>query len=127
MEPVKQAQKRYGSHAMVVAIVAGFIFILAGHKPVGKGLVLGTIFSVINFILIGHSLSSRLSQSKRKAVVLSLGSIIFRYALLALPLVLAVKYKQFNLPATIGGIFMIQLVILADYLANAIKTRQKSL
>jgi hypothetical protein len=126
MEPVKQAQKKYGSHAMVVAIVAGFIFILAGHKPVGKGLVLGTIFSVINFILIGHSLSSRLSQSKRKAVVLSLGSIIFRFAFLALPLILAVKYKQFNLPATIGGIFMIQLVILADYLVNAIKTRQKS-
>lgn len=124
MEPVKQAQKKYGSHAMVVAIVAGFIFILAGHKPVGKGLVLGTIFSVINFILIGHSLPSRLSQSKRKAVVLSLGSIIFRFALLALPLILAVKYKQFNLPATIGGIFMIQLVILADYLVNAIKTRQ---
>ena len=34
MEPVKQAQKKYGSHAMVVAIVAGFIFILAGHRPI---------------------------------------------------------------------------------------------
>ena len=125
MEPVKQAQKKYGSYAMVVAIVAGFIFILAGHKPIGKGLVLGTIFSVINFILIGQSLPSRLSQSKRKAFALSLGSIVFRFALLALPLILAVKYKQFNLPATVAGIFMIQLVILADYLVNLLSSRER--
>jgi len=125
MEPVKQTQKKYGSRAMVVAIVAGFIFIMAGHKPIGKGLVLGTIFSVINFILIGQSLPMRLSHSKRKTFVLSLGSIVFRFALLALPLVLAIKYRQFNLPATIGGIFMIQVVILADYLVNLIASRER--
>jgi len=125
MEPVKQTQKKYGSRAMVVAIVAGFIFIMAGHKPIGKGLVLGAIFSVINFILIGQSLPMRLSHSKRKTFVLSLGSIVFRFALLALPLVLAIKYRQFNLPATIGGIFMIQVVILADYLVNLIASRER--
>ena len=125
MEPVKQAQKKYGSRAMVIAIVAGFIFILAGYKPVGKGLVLGTIFSVINFVLIGQTLPLRLSQSKRKTFVLSLGSIVFRFALLALPLILAVAYQQFNLPATIGGIFMIQLVILADYLVSLITSRER--
>jgi hypothetical protein len=125
MEPVKQAQKKYGSRAMVVAIAAGFIFILAGYKPVGKGLVLGTIFSVINFVLIGQTLPLRLSQSKRKTFVLSLGSIVFRFALLALPLILAVAYQQFNLPATIGGIFMIQLVILADYLVSLITSRER--
>ena len=125
MEPVKQTQKRYGSRAMVVAIVAGFIFIMAGHKPIGKGLVLGAVFSVINFILIGQSLPMRLSHSKRKTVVLSLGSIVFRFALLALPLILAIKYRQFNLPATIGGIFMIQVVILADYLVNLIASGER--
>lgn len=118
MGPVKQAQKKYGSRAMVVAIVTGFVFILAGYKPIGKGLVLGTIFSVINFVLIGQTLPLRLSQSKGKNLFFSLGSIVFRFALLALPLILAVKYQQFNLPATIGGIFMTQLVILADYLVN---------
>lgn len=125
MEPVKQAQKKYGSRAMVAAIVAGLIFILAGYKPIGKGLVLGAIFSVINFVLIGRTLPMSLSPSKRKAFALSLGSIVFRFALLALPLILAVKYKQFNLPATIGGIFMIQLVILADYLGNLISSRAR--
>jgi len=125
MEPVKQAQKKYGSRAMVIAIVAGFIFILAGYKPIGKGLVLGTIFSVINFVLIGQTLPLRLSQSKRKTFALSLGSIVFRFALLAIPLILAIEYKQFNLPATIGGLFMIQLVILADYLVNIISSRER--
>jgi hypothetical protein len=48
-----------------------------------------------------------------------------RFALLALPLILAVKYQQFNLPATIGGIFMIQAVILADYLVNFISSRER--
>jgi len=125
MESVKQTQKKYGSRAMVVAIVAGFIFIMAGHKPIGKGLVLGAIFSVINFVLIGQTLPMRLSHSKRKTFALSLGSIVFRFALLALPLILAVKYQQFNLPATIGGIFMIQAVILADYLVNFISSGER--
>ena len=125
MESVRQTQKKYGSRAMVVAIIAGFIFILAGLKPVGKGLVLGSIFSVINFVLIGQTLPLRLSQTKRKAFVLSLGSILFRYAILAVPLIVAVKFEQFDLPAAIFGIFMIQLVILADYLLKLITSREK--
>ena len=110
---------------MLVAIVAAFVLILAGLKPVGKGLVLGTIFSVINFVLIGQTLPLRLSQSKRKTFLLSIGSLFFRYAILAVPLVLAVKFEQFDLPAAIFGIFMIQLVILADYLLKYITTRQQ--
>ena len=110
---------------MIIAIIAAFIFILAGLKPVGKGLVLGTIFSVINFVLIGQTLPLRLSQTKRKTFFLSLGSIFFRYALLAVPLILAIKFDQFDLPAAIFGIFMIQLVILADYLLNLISSREQ--
>jgi len=125
METVSQTQKKYGSRAMIIAIIAAFIFILAGLKPVGKGLVLGTIFSVINFVLIGQTLPLRLSQTKRKTFFLSLGSIFFRYALLAVPLILAIKFDQFDLPAAIFGIFMIQLVILADYLLNLITSREQ--
>ena len=109
---------------MIIAIIAAFIFILAGLKPVGKGLMLGTIFSVINFVLIGQTLPMRLSQTKRKAFFLSLGSIFFRYALLAVPLILAIKFEQFDLPAAIFGIFMIQVVILADYLVKLITSRE---
>jgi len=125
MESVSQTQKKYGSRAMAVAIIAGFILILAGLKPVGKGLVLGSIFSVINFVLIGQTLPMRLSQTRRKTFLLSLGSIFFRYALLAVPLIVAVKFEQFDLPAAIFGIFMIQVIILADYLMKLVTSREK--
>ncbi len=125
METVRQAQKTFGSRAMMAAITAGFFLILAGHKPIGKGLILGTIFSVINFVLIGQILPLQLSQTRRKAFLFSLGSIIFRYALLTVPLIIAVKFEQFNLPSAICGIFMIQLIIFADHLVNMIRARRK--
>ena len=125
MESSNQTQKKYGSRAMIVAIIAAFILIIAGLKPIGKGLILGTIFSVINFVLIGQTLPLRLSQTKRKTFFFSLGSLIFRYALLAVPLILAIKFEQFDLPAAIFGIFMIQLVILSDYLLKLITSREQ--
>jgi hypothetical protein len=125
MESVRQTQKKYGSLAMIIAIIAGFFFVLAGQKTIGKGLILGTIFSVINFVMIGQTLPSRLSETKRKTFLFSMGSIVFRYTLLATPLILAVKFEQFDLPAAICGIFMIQLVILADYVINIVTSRIK--
>jgi hypothetical protein len=116
MEAVRQTQKRYATTALTLAIIVGLFFILMDQKPIGKGLVLGTIFSVINFILIGQSIPLRLGRSRGKTFFISLGSIIIRYLLLAIPLVVAVKFKQFNLVAAILGIFMIQFVILGDYL-----------
>lgn len=109
---------------MIAAIVIAFILILAGLKPAGKGLVLGTIFSVINLVLIGQSLPLRLAKSKRGAFLLSLTSILFRYALLAIPLVLAIKFVQFELSGAICGIFMVQLVIIADGLFGYFDSRE---
>jgi hypothetical protein len=122
MEPVKQTQKKYGSRAVWIAIIIGLCFFLAGQKPVGKGLILGAIFSVANFILIGQTLPLRIGRSKRKTFFLSLGSIFFRYALMALPILAAVKFEQFNLVAAIVGLFMIQFVILADHLVKLISS-----
>ena len=101
---------------MAVAIIAGLLLILAGQQPIGKGLVLGAIFSVVNFVLMGETLPMRLGKPKGKAVSVALGSIFFRYAVLAFPMVVAVKFEQFNIFATILGIFMIQLMILGDHL-----------
>jgi len=120
MEPVKQTQKKYGSRAIWIAIIIGLCFFLAGQKPLGKGLILGAIFSVANFILIGQTLPLRIGRSKRKTFFLSLGSIFFRYALMALPIVVAVKFDQFDLVAAVIGLFMIQLVILADHFLKLI-------
>ncbi|MGD9412805.1 MAG: ATP synthase subunit I, partial [Desulfobacterales bacterium] len=97
MGTVKQVQKKYTSLALTLSIAAGLFFILMGHKPVGKGLMLGTIFSVLNFMVMGKSIALNFGRSKAKTFSLSMGSIIFRYLLLAIPLIVAVKYEQFNL------------------------------
>ena len=120
MESVKATQKKYASRAIWIAIIVGLCFFLAGQKAVGKGFILGTIFSVANFILIGKALPLRIGRSKRKTFFLSLGSIFFRYALMALPIIVAVKLEQFNLVAAIVGLFMIQFVILADHFVKHI-------
>jgi hypothetical protein len=125
MEAVKQVQKKYTTLALTLSIGAGIVFILMGHKPLGKGLILGAIFSVLNFILMGKSIALRFGRSKAKTFSISMGSIIIRYLLLAIPLIAAVKYEQFNLVAAILGIFMIQLVILAEHVLTLIPAMGK--
>ncbi len=115
METIRQIQKKYCSRAITAAIFAGLFLILAGQKPMGKGLILGTFFSILNFILMGETLPLRMGKSKGKTFMLALGSIYFRYIILAIPLIMAIKFEQLNLFAAIFGIFLVQIVILADH------------
>jgi len=125
MEQIRQTQKKYCSAAIAVAIFAGLLFILAGQKPIGKALILGTVFSIVNFILIGETLPLRIGKSKSKTLFISLGSIYFRYIILAIPLIMAIKLEQFNLFAVIFGIFLIQIVIMADHFYNYISSARR--
>jgi len=125
MEQIRQTQKKYCSAAIAVAIFAGLLFILAGQKPIGKALILGTVFSIVNFILIGETLPLRIGKTKGKTFFISLGSIYFRYIILAIPLIMAIKLEQFNLFAVIFGIFLIQIVIMADHFYNYISSARK--
>lgn len=108
---------------MVAAIIIGFFFILVGLKPIGKGLVLGTVFSTINFIIMGETLALRINKTRGKIFLLSFGSLLFRYMLLAVPLILAIKFKQYNIIAAICGIFMVHLAILTDPLWSLISSQ----
>jgi hypothetical protein len=122
MEPVRQIQKKIASQAMIAAIIIGLVFIIAGQKPLGKGLVLGAVFSVVNFILIGEMLPLRIGKTRGKTFFLSLSSMLFRYVLLAIPLIVAIKFRQFNLAATISGIFMIQVMIIGQHILKLIRS-----
>ena len=125
MEALKQTQKKYATRTLTLAIVIALFLILIGQKPVAKGLILGTVFSVLNFILMGKTIILKFGKSKRKTFSISMGSIIFRYLLLAIPLITALKFEQFNLMAAILGIFMIQLVILTEHLLTFIPSLRK--
>jgi hypothetical protein len=115
METLRQTQKKYCTRAIMVAIFTGLLFILMDFKPIGKGLILGTIFSIINFILMGETLPLKIGKSKGKTFLFSLSSILFRYFILAVPLILAIKFEHYNFVAVVIGIFFVQLFIMADH------------
>ncbi|MDY6822920.1 MAG: ATP synthase subunit I [Thermodesulfobacteriota bacterium] len=120
MNKVREAQKKYCSRALMTAIVACFFMIAADHVPWGKGLILGTLFSVVNFILIGESIPGRLGRSPKKSVFISMKSIVIRYALLAVPLVIAIKVDTFNFASVCVGLFSVQLLLLSDHILQLI-------
>lgn len=126
METVRQLQKKYGSRAMTMAIIISLVFILAGYKAIGKGLILGTLFSIINFVLMGETLSAKLGKASGKTFLMSLGSIFFRYLLMAVPLIIGIKIEQINFFSVIAGLFSVQMVILAGHLASVLTSNRKS-
>lgn len=116
MDQIRQTQKKYCSRAMVTAIITAVILILAGQQSIGKGLIFGTIFSAINFVLIGETLPMKIGKARNKTFFISLGSVFFRFFLMAVPLIAALKFEQFNLFAVIAGLFSVQVAILAEHL-----------
>ena len=113
-ETVSGIQKRVCSRAMLVAVIGAVALILVGEKAVGKGLVLGTLFSIVNFVLMAHLMSLNPASSRTRASVAALGSIVFRFALLAIPLILSLRLDSIHLVGVIIGLFMIQMTLLFD-------------
>lgn len=105
---------------MVAGICVALVLILAGYKPLGKGLMLGVLFSVINFVLMGETLPLRIGKSRKLATAFSLISIVLRYAVLTFPLVIAATTDSFHFAATTVGIFMVQIVIMAEHVWKSI-------
>lgn len=126
MNPVREVQKRYCSRAMIFAIAVGGVFYLSGYPYPMKGLILGTLFSIVNFILMGETLPHRLNKERSKAAFAAMGSMGVRYVILAVPLILALKIEQYNLYTTIVGMFMIQVMILFEHIGgNFVKVFKK--
>lgn len=121
-------EKKYCARAIKTSVFFALVLVLISMAPIAKGLVIGTLFSIINFILMGASLPKKIGTSRKRATVISGVSILVRYAILAVPLAIAVQSDQFNLAATVGGLFMIQIQILLDYTVGLYipETRKKA-
>jgi hypothetical protein len=117
-DTIRNTQKRFGSLAMMTAIIIGLFLVFVGQKTLAKGLVLGALFSVVNFVLIGEILPLTIGQSRKKSSVTAFFSIVLRYGLLAVPLIAAMKWDQFNFVSTAVGLFMVQIVIFSGYLSK---------
>lgn len=108
---------------MTIAVVIAIVCFILAFKPLGKGLILGAVFSIANFIIMGETLPMRIGHNRRRSTGISFVSIFGRYALMAIPLALSIKLSQFNLAATVCGLFMIQLVILTEHIVNLIQMK----
>jgi phage shock protein PspC (stress-responsive transcriptional regulator) len=109
-------QKRYIRLALILAVMLGGPLMAMGQRSLGKGIILGTLFAVVNFILMALALPMRLRYVRKKALLFALSSIYVRLALMALPLIWALKHDSVALATTAAGLFMIQIAIFGDHL-----------
>ena len=118
MQTIKEMQKKYCSQAMFFSIGMATVLIIFGVKDFGKGLILGTFFSIINFVVMGQLIGYQLTESKTRvrASGLALLSILLRFSILAIPLIISFKIDAVNFVGTVVGIFMVQLTILFNNL-----------
>lgn len=108
-------QKRICFWAMSSALVLAVVLLILSEKNIAKGILLGTCFSILNFLLLGRFTPLTLGQSRTKARFISLASILSRYFILALPMILAVKLNAIDLTATVIGIFAVQIVTIFKF------------
>ena len=117
-ETLRDIQKRYASRALYVALAAGAVLIVTGYPSLGKGLILGTLFSAVNFVLIGEMLPWQMGSAHRRFI-----AVLARFALMAVPLVTAVSRPEFDLLGVVPGLLMVQALILADHGTRHWRTR----
>ncbi len=113
---VTQFQKRVCSWTMSSVLVLALVLLFFQEKAIAKGLILGACFSISNFFLLGRFIPLTLGRSLAKARFISLTSILSRYILLAIPMILALKLTSLNFVATVVGIFAVQIVMLFAYI-----------
>jgi hypothetical protein len=121
MEAIKQSQRRYCGSALTAAILIGLGVYLAGWPAVTRGILLGSLFSCLNFALLGQSLARKLTGSHRRGTLLTVAAQLGRYLLWGVPVVVAVKWPGIDLPSTIAGLFMVPACIVLDSVFNFVR------
>jgi hypothetical protein len=113
-KPIKRVLAKHCRRVLLSAIFLCLLLVSVGAAPMGKGLLLGSLFSIANFVLMAHFLPLAVTTDTRRRRLLTSGSLVLRHAILAIPLVVATTSRQFHLVATVIGIFSVQLAILAE-------------
>lgn len=114
MAVIDTLQRRYCTRALAVAVVLGLATHLAGWPAASRGLLVGSLFSVLNFILLGKELARHLDDAPQRGRVPKRIARVGRYLLGAVPVVLAIRLPAVDLPATVAGMFMVPLTILLE-------------
>lgn len=115
-QSLRQVQYRYGVMVLWIAAAMAAVLIAAGMRSLGKGLVLGVLFSLINFWAMAFILPMQFNPRRSKSTIFSMGSILLRFGLMTVPIIMALKSPQFALSTVVIGLFGVQIAILGDHL-----------
>ena len=127
MESIRQLQRRYCGGALTVAVALSVGCYLAGWPAMTRGLIVGSLFSALNFALLGKTMMRKLTDPRPGGGLITLVAQLGRYLLWAVPVVVAVKLPPVDLPATIAGFFMVPLFIIADSVCNLLRGNKSPL
>ncbi len=107
--------KKICTWSITYSTAIAVICLLLQQTAVAKGLIIGAIFSVINFVLLGQTIPMALFKTRAKAGMIGFSSILGRYVLLAVPLIIGIKLPSFNFVAVVIGVFAIQITTLVSF------------
>ncbi|WP_170161723.1 ATP synthase subunit I [Desulfosoma caldarium] len=98
-----------------VAVAVGLYGL--GYVAVAKGLVLGSLFSVVNFVIMSRVLpyQIRAGGTRKKATSVAMLSFVLRMGLFAIPLFVALRNQQFQFWAVVLGLLTVQVAIFIDH------------
>ena len=124
MDAVRELRKKYCPTALFIAIIIALVLIFAGQRALARGIVLGTLFSILNFVLMGMSIQLRMARTRRSSTIVSLFLVLLRFGILAVPVLISIYYENYHTATTIAGLFMVQAVMLADALRKQVISGQ---
>lgn len=100
-------QRKLSRQVFGASVAIGLVLFAVGLKPLGKGLVLGSLFSVLNFVIMAQVLPHQVGLTRRKATVFAFFSIFLRFGLMAVPLIVAMKMDSFHWVGVTLGLFAV--------------------
>lgn len=112
MEQLLSFKKTIVFQILITAVIVSAAAVFLGFVPVAKGFALGSIFSLVNFLIMAQQAPKRLGKKTGRAGWENFLSLLLRLTVLGLPLFLAIRFPAFNLIATIIGILNLQFSIL---------------
>ena len=96
-----------------LTIVVSLVALVLGHKSVTKGIILGGLFSVLDFKLLARSLPRSIHSTSRAKLT---ANRLLRLLIMAIPLVLAFKFPTYiNFIAAAVGLFLVKITIFLRY------------
>ena len=108
MEDYGALQKALIKKALLISLAVACICLVFNQKAAAKGIALGAVFGVADFKLMALLLPRRLARQSRITFYLSL---ICRFVLLSVPLILALKLPSFNFAATVVGLLLMKAAV----------------